>query len=187
MFKSMLLRARIIIKKGDIFSAKIDDRSKKYFQYVSDDETQLDSNVIRVYKKVYKVDENPSLPDIVKDEIDFYVHCLIKLGLQLEFWTKVGAIKDIGIVDVIFRHTEDYGRAVNQAPVRISNKWYVWRINDPEITRVGKLIGENRNAEIGLVINPKSIVHRMKTGQYDFEFYPEFEWLLLGRPYNSDT
>lgn len=44
--------------------------------------------------------------------------------------------------------------------------------NQPNI---GKLEGENRKAEIGMVINPESIIHRIKTGAYDFPFYPNYE------------
>ncbi|MDR1181545.1 MAG: hypothetical protein LBL13_06175 [Bacteroidales bacterium] len=47
-------------------------------------------------------------------------------------------------------------------------------INGEKFTRVGKLNGENRKAEIGVVINPTSIVHRLRTGEYDI-FYPDFE------------
>lgn len=167
--------ARTIIKHGDIFFANLCENKKKYFQYVADDERQLDSDVIRVYKKIYEKDESPDLTDIVKDEIDFYVHCIIKLGIQLGFWAKVGNLKEVGDINVIFRDTYDFGRSEGDAPIEISKNWVVWRINDAEFTRVNELIGENRNAEIGLVMNPKSIIHRMETGNYDLVNYPRFE------------
>jgi hypothetical protein len=48
-----------------------------------------------------------------------------------------------------------------------------WKINeDPK--SVGRLNGENRHAEIGIVVNPLDIVERMRAGKYNF-VYPEFE------------
>ncbi len=49
-----------------------------------------------------------------------------------------------------------------------------WHINDDEFTSVGNLEGENRKAEIGVVMPPLAIVERIKTGKYNF-VYPEFE------------
>jgi len=43
-----------------------------------------------------------------------------------------------------------------------------------EFIDVGNLEGENRKAEIGIIINPYSIVNLIKTGCYDFT-YPQFE------------
>lgn len=42
------------------------------------------------------------------------------------------------------------------------------------IRYVGKLEGENRKAEIGIVKAPIGIVHRVKTGEY-YGYYPDFE------------
>jgi hypothetical protein len=74
----------------------------------------------------------------------------------------------------LFRGTSDSGARAGQEPIKISDKWYVWRINDRDFTNVGKLEGENRKAEIGVVVNPYDIVDRIKTGKYNF-FYPNFE------------
>lgn len=166
--------ARTNTKKGDFFSVKIDDRSKKYFQYIVSDLTQLNSDVIRAFKKLYPINANPDLSEIVNGEVDFYAHCVTKLGVKMGFWEKVGNVTDVGKIDhILFRDTNDAGSKPGEQ-VKVSNKWYVWHINDNDFTRVGKLEGENRKAEIGIVISPDSIVHRMQTGKYDF-VYPEFE------------
>lgn len=49
----------------------------------------------------------------------------------------------------------------------------MWHINE-KFTRVGKLTGKNREAEIGIVVTPDDVVDRVKTGKYNF-FYPDFE------------
>ena len=75
--------------------------------------------------------------------------------------------------NILFRNTNDYG-TIPGDQIKISDNWYIWKINDKDFTRVGKLDGVNRKAEIGIVVSPDSIVHRIKTGQYDF-VYPDYE------------
>lgn len=155
-------------KIGDVFSVKIDNSSKKYFQYIVSDLTQLNSDVIRTFKEIYPLNANPELTDIVKGEVEFYAHCVTKLGLKMKFWEMVGNIADVGdFQEVIFRSSGD------NPQTKISQNWWVWKINE-EQKPVGKLEGENRRSEIGSVIPPDSIVHRILTGKYDF-VYPEFE------------
>jgi hypothetical protein len=166
---------RIYTKIGDIFFVKINESDKKYFQLIAFDLTQLNSDVIRVFNKIYPINTNPDLSIIVNDEIDFHAHCVTKLGLKMNLWWKIGNINKIGnIENVIFRDTNDYGKKIGEEPIKISHNWYIWKINDENFTRVGKLTGKNRKAEIGIIINPQSIVYRIRTGKYNF-FYPDFE------------
>ena len=168
------IMARANTKIGDVFLVKIDGSSKKYFQYIVSDLTQLNSDVIRVFKKVYPINANPDLSEIVSREAEFYAHCVTKLGLKMGYWESIGNISDVGEIDhILFRDTNDAGSKPGEQ-IKISHKWYVWKINDNDFTRVGKLEGENRKAEIGIVISLDSIVNRMQMGKYDF-VYPEFE------------
>lgn len=160
--------ARANTKIGDVFSVKIDANSKKYFQYIISDLTQLNSDVIRAFKKVYPINANPDLSEIVNGEVEFYAHCVTKLGLKMSYWESVGNISNVGSFDnVLFRSSGD------NPQTKVSHNWWVWKINE-EQKPVGKLEGENRKAEIGSVIPPDSIVHRVQTGKYDF-VYPDFE------------
>lgn len=166
---------RVVTKIGDIFSIILDNGNKKYFQYIANDLTQLNSDVIRAFKKVYAFNENPKLEDIINDEIFFYAHCITKSGVKLNLWEKVGNVQSVGnIRDVLFRGSKDSGKKINEEPLLISKNWYVWRINDENFTFVGKLEGNNREADLGPVVNPYDIVDRMVTGNYNF-FYPGFE------------
>jgi hypothetical protein len=92
----------------------------------------------------------------------------------MNYWESVGNIANTGnTTNILFRDTNDYGSKPGEQ-IKVSNNWYVWKINDNDFTRVGKLEGENRKAEVGIVISPDSIVHRMQTGKYDF-VYPDYE------------
>ncbi len=167
--------ARVSTKIGDVFSTKIDENNKKYFQLIAFDLTQLNSDVIRAFKKVYPINANLNLSEIVNGEVEFYAHCVTKWGVKLGYWEKAGHIKEVGELNhILFRDTNDYGGKVGEEPVKVSNKWYVWRINDKDFTRVGKLVGENRKAYIGLVINPLGIIELLKGNKYPIN-YPDFE------------
>ncbi len=166
---------RVITKIGDIFSVPINKKEKKYMQLIAFDLAQLNSDTIRAFNRIYSIDENPSQEEIINDKIDFYAHCVTKFGIKLNLWEQIGNNLNIGnIKDPIFKSTDDYGYKENEQPVKVSHNWYVWRINDKNRTKVGRLEGENRNAEIGLIVNPNDILDRIKTGQYKF-FYPDFE------------
>lgn len=167
--------ARANTKIGDVFSIKMDDGSKKYFQLIAFDLTQLNSDVIRAFKKVYSTNDSPDLSELVNGEVEFYAHCVTKLGLKMNLWEKVGNIVDIGnTTHILFRDTNDYGSKVGEEPIRVSQNWYVWHINDEKFTHVGKLAGENRKAYLGIVINPLGILELLKGNKYP-PFYPDFE------------
>lgn len=167
--------ARVVTKIGDVFSVNLDENTKKYFQLIAFDLTQLNSDVIRAFGKTYSINDNPELSDIINDDIDFYAHCVTKLGVKLGLWNQVGNLKTVGdIKDILFRDTNDYGMKVNGKPLGFSDKWYIWRIGDRDFTRVGKLTGVNRKAEIGIVINPLGIIEKMKGNKYPIN-YPDFE------------
>ncbi|ELY7246275.1 Imm26 family immunity protein [Acinetobacter baumannii] len=158
---------RIHTKIGDVFVVKLENGRKKYFQLVVFDLTQLNSDVIRVFKTSYSEDNNCNLSEIINDEVDFYAHCVTKWGIQLGFWEKVGKSLEVGNNDVLFRSSSD------DPKTKISDNWWIWKVNEQQ-QYVGKLEGENRLAEIGSIISPDSIVYRINTGKYDF-VYPEFE------------
>jgi hypothetical protein len=160
-------------KIGDIFSVKLDDNKKKYFQLIAYDYAQLNSDVIRVFKTSYAFNSNPELSEIVKDEVVFYTHCITKLGIKMGKWEKFGNILNVGeLTSILFRGSSDSGSKVGEQ-VKKSNNWYIWKIGDKEFKKVGKLEGENQKAELGLVVNPNDVIERIKTGKFNF-FYPQY-------------
>ena len=167
--------ARVYTKIGDVFSVQIDEQHKKFFQLIAFDLLQLNSDVIRAFEETYPIDSKPKLSDIVNGKVSFYAHCVTKWGVKMNLWEKVENIKDVGdIRNILFRTSADAGKKVGEEGVKVSNRWYVWRIGDKDFTYVGELEGENRNAELGIVVNPYDIVDRIKTGKYNF-FYPGYE------------
>ncbi len=165
---------RIVVKVGDVFAVSLNETSKKYFQFITNDSTQLNSDVIRVFQESYPIADGFDPLQIIKGKVEFYAHVVIKWGLKMQLWEKVGNANEVGPLNIHFRITSDYGHKAGEKPVRISSRWYVWQPNDPQFTFVGTLQGEHRNADWGVVVNPQSIVHRIKTGSYNMAF-PGFE------------
>jgi hypothetical protein len=165
--------ARIVTRIGDIFTVELGNGSRKFFQYVAKDATQLGSDVIRAFKEEYPDGTAPNLDDVVRGEVQFFAHCVVRWGVELGLWTKVGRSADIGTLDVWFRGTRDLFTKAGEEPIRVSDRWYVWKINEP-FRDVGRLEGDLRGAEIGSVKNPHSVVKRIETGDYG-DPYPGFE------------
>ena len=78
---------RVVIKIGNIFCTKIDDRYKVYFQYICDDLSQLNSFVIRVFKTRYPIDYKIDLEEVVKGEVHFYSHVMLRQGVVDDVWS----------------------------------------------------------------------------------------------------
>jgi len=161
--------AKIVTKIGDMFSVECDAQNKKYFQYVANDLSMLNSDGIRVFKTSYSAVEQPDPKKIVADAVEFHAHVVIKWGVEMGLWHKVGHCGDIGRQDVFFRDSGDYGNP----EILVSHNWWVWKVNEEHV-HVGALVGDHQKAEIGIVVSPLDVVHRIRTGKYDF-VYPSYE------------
>jgi hypothetical protein len=167
--------ARANTKIGDVFSVRVDENNKKFFQYIANDLTQLNSDVIRAFKEVYPLDVDLDLSEIISGEVDFYAHCVTKFGIKMGLWEKIGNIQYEGQLNrVLFRDSNDYGHRQGDEPITISENWYIWKVNDNEFTKVGKLEGDSRKAYVGLVFNPLGIIELLKGNKYPIN-YPAFE------------
>ena len=154
-------------KIGDIFAVKIDDNHQRFFQYIVSDITMLNSSVIRVFKKEYLITDIIDWNEVVKGEVDFYTHTILRVGLDYNLWELVANVPEVGDYShVWFRDCSDHPQT------EISQNWYVWRINQNFID-VGRLPQKYHNAEIGVVVTAWDVVERIKTGKYLFK-YPGF-------------
>lgn len=86
-------KKRIVTRIGNVFCAEIDNECKRFFQYVANDIECLNSSVIRVFKTKYPMDYKPNIEEIVKDEVEFYAHTILKFGIVFNAWYKVGTSK----------------------------------------------------------------------------------------------
>ena len=82
----MKTNKRRITKVGDVFCVAIDDKYKKYLQYIASDLTQLNSDVVRVFNELYPINDVVNPSEVVNGTVDFYAHCSTSLGIKKGLW-----------------------------------------------------------------------------------------------------
>lgn len=155
----MVLRPRL--KFGDVFAVPLAEGRVGYVQYMADYVEMLNSYVIRAFEGTHDAANPPAFADIVSGKVSFHAHVFLKNCVKFGFWRKIGTASYPDKVDTLFRGCWDYG----DPGVKISRRWYVWRINEP-LRDIGALTPKYRGAEVGSVLPPQSIVERMLTGTY---------------------
>jgi hypothetical protein len=145
-------------KVGDVFEVPISPTEKRYMQYVVSDLTQLNSDVLRIFKRVYPIDEKPDIEQIVNGEVDYYTHGDSRYGVRMDAWTLYGNTNNVGnYSNVWFKCKRDY------TDKKRNDDWYVWKIGGDHIWMDIKEI-KKLGAHLGLVNPYMSILHRIKTG-----------------------
>ncbi len=109
------MKKRIITKIGVVFCIAIDGKYKKYLQYIVNDLTQLNSDVVRVFKELYPIEVEPELSEVIKGDVDFYAHCVVSAGIKRDLWEKVGNVKDVGETKhILFKIKKDFSSSEKQ-------------------------------------------------------------------------
>ena len=167
---------RTKIKKGDIFQVKLNESEVGYFQYLLLDPCMLNSEVIRVFCYRGAANESVNIETILSSGVDFYSHVVIKFGLKMGLWNKVGnQALEKDFTPPLFRdtfgHEDEYDG--NRIIYKKSNSWNIWRAGDAFDTRkkIGYLTKEYEKVDIGIIYSPIDIIHRMLTGEYIGSYY----------------
>ena len=157
--------ARVIVKKGDLFKLQV-KHGFKVFQFMLEDKSCLDGDVIRVFKKKFSNEEEIKAEVLIDSDIMFYAHTSVRAGVKQAVWSKVKGMNIPYDEDDIpmFRTTSD-----GYAEVKTSYKWYVWKVNQ-ERKFLGQLTDEYRGCPFGALYHPVDIGDWVKTGINDFNF-----------------
>lgn len=162
------MNKHVITKIGDVFCVAINEQYKKYLQYIVSDLTQLNSDVVRIFKELYPIDAEPDLKEVVKGDVDFYAHCITSMGVKKGLWKKVGNVMDVGDArHILFRNKRDYSDSGKQ------DDWVIWNVNE-EMIHIGNIDGVSKQAYLGLVFQPERIIYKMRTGK-SYGIYAKFE------------
>ena len=170
-------KKRIVTKIGHVFCIEIDNQYKCYFQYICNDMSQLNSSVIRVFKKRYPMDYVPVIEDIVTDEVSFYAHTVLKFGIADGAWYRVGKSMDFSESDfdnVLFVTSHDSriirvnGKLGIEWVNRMEN-WWIWKISCDSVN-IGVLpIEYTHTTYPGAVFQYPSIIKRIKEGMIHYD------------------
>jgi hypothetical protein len=160
------------VQIGDIFSTQINETEKKYFQYISIDVNQLNSDVIKVFDNKYKIFENPDYQDLLSCKVDFFAHTFLITGIKKGIFKKAGSMPVIDCMDkIIFRTTSDYGTKIGELPILKTNNWKFWNLEDNEINKFRMLkVDDYDSTHIGIVFNPSGILELLKGNKYPVNY-----------------
>lgn len=160
------------IKVGDIFTLITPNtKQKRFFQFVAKDISSLSSDVVRVFKAAYDPDYLPTISEIIEDDIESYMHTIIRWGIKLNVWEYFGNSPIIGSIDLFFRSSLDIGE--HPGEIFVSKRWEVWRLNKP-VQYVGKLPKKYYNADIGDVSGPLRALEKIEERDYIGPYYPRY-------------
>lgn len=160
---------------GSIFAVTEEDGRRRFFWCVGKDSSQLNSDLIVVFREVYPASATPDFDEVVAGDVEFYCHVFLRVGTKLGYWSRVALRPVRRVFSMVFRDTNDYGNPSS----RLSERWYVWQPNEP-FQVVGRLTGEMRMAEPGVVFPPDSVVARIRTGRYGIQ-YPTYDAAVEAR------
>jgi hypothetical protein len=152
---------------GDVFRFSASEGATVYFQYVAKDLSQLGSHVIRVFAPIHGTDMTSQIEKIVAAPVQFHVHVALGVGTRHGVWEKIGRAPVLEPIDVLFRQADEPGNLP-----KTSSNWVIWTVNSPR-RHASRITQAVRSAEIGIVVNPFSVLHRVRQGTYNFA-YPDF-------------
>ena len=154
---------RIVTRVGNIFCYEVEGKSKRYFQYISNDWTQLNSSVIRVFKKRWNTADNPKIEEIITDEIGFYAQAILRAGIENAGWYKVGTSTNLGLEKLNHIY---FAQTFDEPGIHTNPSCAIWHVNQ-EMIPITPIPKNVLNAmEWGVVVAYSQINNRIRLGYY---------------------
>ena len=100
------------------------------------------------------------LEEIVNDDIDFYTHTSLKIGIKEGYWQKIGNHKEIGDINIYFRTVGE----LETSDLNKSHHWLVWRVNGKQ-QDIGELKGEYKKYDLGSLFPSIWVLNKIRTGR----------------------
>lgn len=169
------MATRIVTKIGNIFCINVEGKYLRYFQYIANDLSQLNSSVIRVFKKKYPIDYKLNAEEVVEDEVELYTHTILSHGIREGLWTKVGKSKNIGTLDNIIFRAHIFVKDSYKCKEKLEEEeWAIWKINE-EYIRLGPVLPEKikQGTFVGLVCPPQRVWERIVAGKWNIQWVDE--------------
>lgn len=164
---------RIVTKIGNVFCVEMDGRYKCFFQYIANDIEDLNSSVIRVFRKRYQMDYKPDMDEIVAGEVAFYAHTILRVGIANGIWHKVGKSSDIGqkaLENLIFGSSlkQQYDGDKEVDP---RENWRVWDMKGNQLRGIRLPKSIKDTVEVGGVLPYQCILDRIRYGYYTWTMW----------------
>ena len=147
---------------GEIYSSPTSD-SRYCFQFVARDLTQLNSEVIAIWKNTSSK-ELLSHSEQRLPEPDMFLHTTVLAGVKMGTWERVGMASPIDFTMATFKSADhDYLRDKNPDD-KLCKKWQVWKINEDR-SIVKKNLYEDKRYMPGWVYPPKVVEYIIQNDQ----------------------
>lgn len=119
------------MQEGSIYSISRGGQ-KRFFQYIGKDSCQLYSDVIYIFARKYRIDENPDVAEIWNDSYEYVFHTTISLGRKICGWQYVGKGKTQSIKDVVFatKHSNPLSFKIGDP---LDGGWRIWKANEDAV------------------------------------------------------
>jgi len=148
---------------GEIYRIRLSDGNVGYMQHLANDSTQLSSNVVLVLRKKYLPTEEPSFEQVSAHD-GFFAHVFLKAGETLKLWERIDRSRPVvpepfPVVWTIYSDKDQN--------LEVSKNWQVWRTNEEMRMPISQ--EELVNSELGLVVSPTQIVHRIEHSAYSLK------------------
>jgi hypothetical protein len=154
---------------GDIYRITVNRSEYAYAQHLTNDSTQLSSNVVFVFGKKLRANEEFRLEQASRSE-GFFAHVFLKAGETLKIWQRVAWSPPFisEPIPVLWSKCADKDRQLES-----TENWLVWRTNEER--RAPSNREELTNSELGMVMNPTQILERIEHASYSIK-YPRRAW-----------
>jgi hypothetical protein len=151
-------------KLGDIYRINLTDGKCSYMQHLANDATQLGSAVVLVLFGKYVPKESVAFDGFdVQD--GFLAHVFIKAGKILGVWERSEWSQPV-VSEPIPAMWATCN--IKDMQLEFSADWSVWQTNQK--MRAPASEEELASAELGLVISPPQIVHRIEYSTYSIRY-----------------
>lgn len=160
------------IKKGDVFKAKLENGEIRYFQYIGKDSSELDGDVICIFKTHYAEEAGNQENKILDDEIESYIHTSVSLGVKWELWEYAFSALPKSEKGIYFRTSMDILNSGHPDNI-VSHDWVVWEMNKRRKS-VGILPKKYHHVDIGGVYAPTHVMELLETGLHPDRGYPTY-------------
>ena len=154
------------MQKGSIFCT-VRNNQKRFFQYVGSDLSQLNSDVIGIFRRNYTHNEFPNVARFLDDTYEYVLHTTISLGKRMCGWEYLGETSEPHKIDDVLFVTQHSHPLFYRVGEPIDGGWRIWKMNED-----AAVISYHPNGKLtnGMVFPPYSIEELLFDTGFD-EFY----------------
>lgn len=153
--------------EGDIYEMLIDDY-KVFFMVIGKDETNLDADLFKIFKRKYSPSDTPTIKEIVEIEDYVYQYSFLNIGKRGRYWKKYGHFDGKVNKHIWLRCTLEGGEEPLEE--ELPRGWTIQLFRGSEI-HLRRLPRRHYNDFTTIVVYPKKVKEQIKSGEWYAETF----------------